>query len=90
MHPRPMVICAIVSLLAVCSLFFSSGKLLPESWSNALLPGFFLSALLLVKQKADFGELYVGAGLVFSTAIYTVAMLVIVYSVQRLIRRRSR
>jgi hypothetical protein len=84
MHTRAhWLICAAVMFILCYALFRASGGLLPQSWSNALLPGFLLSAFLLVKDKSDFGSLYVAVGILFNTVIYTVATLLVVHAFNR-------
>jgi hypothetical protein len=90
MHIRTQWLnCAAVVFIISYTLYLTSGSIVSQSWSNALLPGFFLSALLLVKEKSDFGNFYVAVGLLFNAAIYTAAILLILKFLKRVRSQRS-
>jgi hypothetical protein len=65
-----LLMCVAAAALIVSLLFFGAGTVVPLSWSNALLPGLLVSALLLVHEKADFGTAYFVVGLALDTVIY--------------------
>jgi hypothetical protein len=80
-------LCLVFAFVSVCVLYIGSGKIIPERWSNVLFPGFFLSAMLTVREQADFAKtLYVVVGLAMNAALYGTALF-LVAKVRTMVRK---
>jgi hypothetical protein len=78
------IIVLFLGIFTVILLYYRGGPL-----SNALLPGFYLSAFLTVRDHAAFGRAYVLVGLAINSIIFFLAIVLLCQGIAWIFSRRA-